>query len=531
MHTLHVHNLGFQYPDGHNQFKQLNFSVTEKLTAIIGANGSGKSLLANILANKIQPTAGSVEFSANVLLISQQQVNEQPKSAASQTIAQLLAIDTKLAALTRIAQGSSCEADFNAVNDDWLCEQRYQQELLTLGIDAPLKHKLTELSGGQQRRLLLYCALQAAPDLLILDEPSNHLDIPAKRWLIAQLHTFKGLVIIVSHDRQLLNECDAIIELNSQGAHYMTGNYQHFSEQKALQQTALIKQINHLEKDQKKHQQQTQLNHEKAQQRAAQGNKIRNNASQPKMMLDFKKNNAQASKGNSERLATAKHQAIIDKRQALKEQLPTSSTMKLQFNLQTTHKRLLFVEQLVLPFKSASPITFSVFNNDKLHIKGPNGCGKSTLLHLISNSANPPSRSFSGAVQLNSKILYIDQHCAFLTSSQNLVNALEVYCSNLDMQHMRHLLANIGFKGDDIYRPISQLSGGEKMQLAMLIAAHNAQAYLLLLDEPDNHLDLDNKQLLANCLSEFKGSFMLVSHDEEFILQCNVTAEIDLSLD
>lgn len=251
MHTLHIHNLSYQHPDGYVQFKQLNFSIPEKLTAIIGANGSGKSILVSILANQQQPSTGHVEFSGTRLVVSQQQLSDHYLQDSSSTIAQLLGIDKKLAALARISQGSIAEADFALVGDDWLCEQNYQQQLLSLAIEAPLTTPFSHLSPGQQRCLTLYCALQAQPDLLLLDEPSNHLDHAAKQWLITQLHAFKGQVVIVSHDRQLLDHCNAIIELNSLGVHYETGNYQHFCQQKLLQQTALTKQINHLAKEQK----------------------------------------------------------------------------------------------------------------------------------------------------------------------------------------------------------------------------------------------------------------------------------------
>ena len=157
-------------------------------------------------------------------------------------------------------------------------------------------------------------------------------------------------------------------------------------------------------------------------------------------------------------------------------------------------------------------------------IAGSNGSGKSTLLRMISESTKS---STATAIQLNSKVLYIDQHCSFLTATDSLVKALEVHCE-LELQTIRHLLANIGFKGDDVYRPINQLSGGEKMQLAMLIAAQNAADYLLLLDEPDNHLDLDNKQHLAQNLADFTGSFILVSHDEVFVKQCQLTQQLNL---
>lgn len=243
-------------------------------------------------------------------------------------------------------------------------------------------------------------------------------------------------------------------------------------------------------------------------------------------MLDFNKNNAQASKGANERLASAKLDALAKKQQQLKRQLPESIERKLKFKQPTSNKRLLLIDKLCLPYGcSKNPVTLQISSGDKLRIAGSNGSGKSTLLRMISGSTKS---STATAIQLNSKVLYIDQHCSFLTATDSLVKALEVHCE-LELQTIRHLLANIGFKGDDVYRPINQLSGGERMQLAMLIAAQNAADSLLLLDEPDNHLDLDNKQHLAQNLADFTGSFILVSHDEVFVQQASLTNQITLN--
>ncbi|MDN3379969.1 MULTISPECIES: ATP-binding cassette domain-containing protein [unclassified Pseudoalteromonas] len=244
-------------------------------------------------------------------------------------------------------------------------------------------------------------------------------------------------------------------------------------------------------------------------------------------MLDFNKNSAQASKGANERLASAKLDALAKKQQLLKQQLPDSIERKLKFTQSTSNKRLLFIDKLGLPCGcSKNPVTLQINSGDKLHIAGPNGSGKSTLLGMISESTKSPTAT---AIQLNSKVLYIDQHCSLLATNHSLKEAVEHYCPELDSQQIRYSLAAISFKGDNIHREVQRLSGGEKMQLAMLIAGHNAGQYLLLLDEPDNHLDLNNKQLLAQNLAHFSGSFILVSHDEEFIKQSKITDTFILS--
>ncbi|KTF11667.1 ATP-binding cassette domain-containing protein [Pseudoalteromonas sp. H105] len=524
MHTLHIHNLSYQHLDGHTQFKQLSISISEKLTALIGANGSGKSILVNIIAGHQQPSKGHIHFPGTTLLVSQQ-LNNQTTDPIP-TIAKALGVDNKLAALMRVNQGASTEADFDLIADDWQCEQYYQQQLYSIGIRAPLNTPINQLSPGQQRCLTLYSALRAQPDLLILDEPTNHLDKAAKQWLITQLRQFSGQVLIVSHDRQLLNECHATIELNHLGCHYETGNYQHFCQRKILQQTALSKQIHHLAKEQKKHQQQTQVNHEKAQQRAAQGNKHRQSDSQAKVMLDFNKNKAQARKGANARLASTKRNTLAQQQRALKQRQPHKIESNLTFTQSTSKKRLLFIDKLCSArINRSNPITLQVLSGNKLHVNGPNGSGKSTLLRAINDSVQT---RINPAIHLNSQVLYIDQQCSFLIPSQSLMDAVQLHC-DLKPQVIRNVLANIGFKGDAVYRQVARLSGGEKMQLAMLIAKQNASSHLLLLDEPDNHLDLDNKRHLAKSLADFIGSVILVSHDEVFVKQTTITTTLTLN--
>ena len=166
-----------------------------------------------------------------------------------------------------------------------------------------------------------------------------------------------------------------------------------------------------------------------------------------------------------------------------------------------------------------------VLSGNKLHVNGPNGSGKSTLLKAINDSVQT---RINPTIHLNSQVLYIDQQCSFLIPSQSLMDAVQLHC-DLKPQVIRNILANIGFKGDAVYRQVARLSGGEKMQLAMLIAKQNASSHLLLLDEPDNHLDLDNKRHLAKSLADFIGSVILVSHDEVFVKQTTITTTLTLN--
>ncbi|MGL1957720.1 MAG: ATP-binding cassette domain-containing protein [Colwellia sp.] len=177
----------------------------------------------------------------------------------------------------------------------------------------------------------------------------------------------------------------------------------------------------------------------------------------------------------------------------------------------------LFVEDIVLPYGSEEKLNFKVTNNEKIHLVGENGSGKSTLFKIILGELKPRS----GRINLNAKIFYCDQHFSLLEHQLTMLECMEKYCTDLNEVALRTILAGIGFRGDKVYTQAAQLSGGEKMRLMILIASHQVELPLLLLDEPDNHLDIESKSVLANALNEFNGSLILISHDEYLVNHIN----------
>ena len=155
---------------------------------------------------------------------------------------------------------------------------------------------------------------------------------------------------------------------------------------------------------------------------------------------------------------------------------------------------------------------------------GANGCGKSTLLHVIAGRQN----LVGGEMRVNASVFYLDQHFGLLDESRSMLDNMMLFCAGLQESDARTLLAGIGFRRERVFRLVEQLSGGEKMKLAMLVVGHQAESPLLLLDEPDNHLDLDSKRLLASTLQAYQGAFVLVSHDDEFVAECGVSEEYQL---
>jgi ATPase subunit of ABC transporter with duplicated ATPase domains len=395
-----------------------------------------------------------------------------------------------------------------------------------MNITANLNQACHLLSGGQLALLQLHSLFCSDASILLLDEPSNHLDLKGKQWLIEKINNFEGKVLLVSHDRFLLENVDAIYQLTGLGLNYFEGNYSQFMEQSQRIEQALDRRIDALKLEKRKIERQEQINKERMEQRASQGNKMRKNGSQPKILLDAMKNSAEQSQAssvknknnqkarNSEKLVTLSRQKEALKSQAI--YMPDGDASK--------RTVLLTIDNAHLSFGCKQSIWLKLTQGERLHLQGGNGSGKSTLLKAIHDQ---PLHQ-KGPIVKRSESVYLDQHFGLLNSGMNLLDSLRTSCAGLVESEARTLLAGIGFRRDTVYRQIACLSGGEKMKLAMLMVSHKKEAPILLLDEPDNHLDIESKERLSQALKHYKGAFILVSHDDYFVQSLGVNNTLSL---
>ncbi|MFY3325879.1 ATP-binding cassette domain-containing protein [Vibrio fluvialis] len=521
MPFLQATQISYQFDNGDTLFHSITCSMTQRRVGLVGRNGVGKSLLAELLSGGRQPSTGSVALPNSVAIY--RQIPSELLSG-TRSIGEFLGKQAILDALKQIESGDCSQHWFDIVGDEWDLPVKLNQQLASMHLPQDPAFLCAKLSGGQLARLQLWQLLTSDAALLILDEPSNHLDTKAKQWLVDTMRTFSGAILLISHDRQLLREMDEIWELSGLGLQVFGGNYDVYAEQKRSELLAVERQLACVTKQQKQLEEQAQRNREKAEQRAAQGNKLRRDGSQATILLDGKKDKATARAANrnkNEQLRQSHLQAKAQTLSARKEQLK-GQKLYLAGCPQSTRKAITLTEA-VLAFGNAKPKTFTVYAHEKVQLTGSNGCGKSTLLKTLLGEVVLAS----GELQLNRALYYLDQHFGAVREDRTVLENLLQQCAGMKDRDARTLLAGIGFRRDSVFRQGKALSGGEKMKLTMLIASHQNTQPFLLLDEPDNHLDLDSKLMLAQALQQYQGGFMLISHDPTFAEESGVQREIN----
>lgn len=518
MTCIDVRSISFSFAQGTPLFQSLSFQVQQHRTGLVGRNGSGKSTLAALLAGILQPDTGQILHNGSVSHLPQLQ------QQTGQSLAAWLGIQPQLQALERLQQGRGEPDDLLIIGDQWLLAEQLQQLLAELELPADPYLPVQQLSGGQQTRLALSWLFSHPTDLLILDEPSNHLDQPGRVWLAGQIDQYPGGLLLISHDRQLLEQMDEILELDGTGIRSYGGNFSFWQQQRALATQALQRALEDTDKRLQAVHRQAQLSRERADRRARTGKQQRASGSHGKLLMGMKQDRAEQHSGQHSQLRDRQLLQLQQQKQQLRQQQAVLDEQRIHLPSGPVGKgRLLDVLNLQLPHGSQPPITFSLDQGQKRQLAGANGSGKTTLLRVLLGELQPRS----GEVRCPVPRIYLDQHCSLLNKRQSALQNLRESCPHLTDTDARTLLANIGLRGDRAALAAASLSGGEGMKLALLMITRQPQIGLLLLDEPDNHLDLDSKAQLAALLHNYPGALLLVSHDQRFVAATGITEAIN----
>ncbi|GAB2951579.1 ABC-F family ATP-binding cassette domain-containing protein [Nonomuraea fastidiosa] len=519
-------HLSFFWPDDTPVFTDLSFSVGGGRTGLVAPNGAGKSTLLKLIAGELRPRGGSVTVEGELGYLPQTL-----PLTGDLTVAEVLGIAPVIAALDAIEAGDTAEEHFTTIGNDWDIEERTRAQLDRLGLGGlAFDRRLETLSGGQIVSLGLAAQLLKRPDVLLLDEPTNNLDRAARRRLYDVLGDWNGCLLLVSHDRELLDRMDRIAELERGEIRFYGGGFTAYEEAVRTEQEAAERSVRNAEQELKREKREMQQARERAERRA--GNAARNlkNAGLARIVAGGLKRSAQESAGRAGQMHASR---VGDAKARLEEaERALRDDQKIVIELPDTRVpagRTVFEGHgLLARGLFAEPgIDLSVRGPERIALTGPNGAGKSTLLRMINGDLAPDSGTTRRA---EGRVAYLSQRLDLLDPARTVAENLAAFAPGMAAADRMNLLARFLFRGQSAHRQVGVLSGGELLRatLACVLCAEPAPQ-LLLLDEPTNNLDLVSVGQLESALGAYEGAFIVVSHDERFLTEIKVERWLELS--
>ncbi|WP_347217704.1 ABC-F family ATP-binding cassette domain-containing protein, partial [Chryseobacterium sp.] len=492
-----LQNISFGFPGGDLLFNHINLTIpSHTKSALVGSNGTGKSTMLKIIANEIQPLEGSINIQGEIFYVPQMFGNFNHL-----TIAECLNIDQKLFALEKITGGEVDEQYFEVLNDDWDIEERCQNALQYWNLqDFDLNQKLEGLSGGQKTKVFLAGIQINQPEIIILDEPTNHLDLEGRKLLYDLIEKVNGTVVIVSHDRTLLNLVDTIFELSNQGISTYGGNYDFYAEQKEVEDEALQNDIHAKERALKKAKEKERETLERKQKLDARGKQKQEKSGVARIMMNTLRNNAEKNTSKLKSVHTEKISGISGDLRDLRSSVRNADQMKVNFNDSGLHsgKVLLTAENINFSYGEEKlwkeNLDLEVRSGDRISIKGSNGSGKTTLIKLLLGNIQPSVGNIN-RTEFNS--IYIDQEYSLIENDLTLYDFVQTFNDSAWQEsEVKTLLSRFLFSKETWDKRCGVLSGGERLRLLLCgLSISNKAPDIMILDEPTNNLDLQNVEI------------------------------------
>jgi ATPase subunit of ABC transporter with duplicated ATPase domains len=511
-------------------FEGINLTVNkdDKL-GLIGNNGSGKSTLLKIIAGELEASSGQLNVDVKPFYVPQifGQYN-------SLTIAQALKIEGKLNALSEILDGSATENSLRFLDDDWTIEDRCRDALQYWQLkDLDLTQKMQKLSGGEKTKVFLAGISIHQPELILLDEPSNHLDAKGRQLLRDFIQSAASTFVIVSHDRKLLNLLDAICEMSKRGITVYGGNYNFYVEQKQIESKALNQDLKSKEKALRKAKEKERETLERQQKLDSRGKKKQEKSGVSRIMMNTLRNNAENSTSKLKSVHAEKIDGISQELKALRLALPDIDKMKFGFANSALHKgKILFKATNINVTFHKQPLwkhnlNFEITSAERISLKGLNGSGKTTLIKIILGKLEPQTGTVYRA---NNSAVYIDQDYSLIDNKLKVYEQAQQFnISALEEHEVKIRLNRFLFAKEFWDKPCNALSGGEKMRLVLCcLTINNQSPDIIVMDEPTNNLDIQNIEILTAAINEYQGTLVVVSHDDYFLDRIGIKRNIDL---
>lgn len=510
--SITFNNCSFQFAASEPMlFDRIDLTLAAPRTGIVGSNGSGKSTLLKCITAELQPTAGTIRVSGMVARLPQDLLQLDDR-----TVASVLGVEPVIAALDRIAAGSVDPADYDEVGNDWDIRARAEaiiaRRIPSLSLDGVLERPTATCSGGELVQLGLAALELSGATIALLDEPTNNLDARARAALQESLASWPGQVVVVSHDTELLNTMDEIVELHDGTATVYGGNYDLYVAERQAAQDAALRAERDAKADVRRQERERQQVETALARRANRGARLAANKRASGMAMGNWKNNAERTRGSERNQAADKVQSAKARLAAASDAVRDDDSIRIPIitPLSTTNRHLL---DLV-----GTNQTLSIRTGERWALIGDNGVGKSTMLqHSLANAAS-------------TRAGVLDQRLALPEGT--VFEVVRTAAPDRPPNDTHALLAKFLFRGDTVNRPVSLCSGGERFRVALArILLADPPPELLVLDEPSNNLDAQSVAQLVSALASYRGALLIVSHDRALLEQLDLDRTVELCAD
>ncbi|MER8267262.1 ABC-F family ATP-binding cassette domain-containing protein [Streptomyces griseus] len=511
-------SLAFSWPDGAEVFTGLDLTVGPGRTGLVGLNGFGKSTLLRLIAGDLTPQAGAVRTRGGL--------GHLPQNLTLDTalrVDEVLGVAGRRTALDAVESGDARPEHFAVIGDDWDIEERSLATLDGLGLGhIGLDRTVGEVSGGECVLLRLAALLLERPGVLLLDEPTNNLDAYARRRLYDAVDAWTGTLLVVSHDRELLERVDRIADLREGSVTWYGGNLSAYEEALAVEQEAARRTVRAAESDVRRQKRELSAAHVTLARRQRYGQKMWDTKREPKVIMGQRKRAAQVSAGKHRALHTERLAAARERLDEAELAVREDEEIRVELPGTRVHpgSEVLLLRDPVPPYGPPLRGALMVRGPERIALTGRNGAGKTALLRLIAGQLAPVSGEATPLVATG----FLPQRLDVLDDASSVVLNVARSAPDRTDNAVRARLARFLFKGAAADRPAGTLSGGERFRaaLAMVLLA-DPPPRLLLLDEPTNSLDLASVRRLTEALEAYEGALIVVSHDVPFLESIGIT--------